>query len=197
MDNKLYENIMMRIAKVVKNAINESDEAVAKHGTHRTYYLNMDLNTEEESANPELQYLAIIRQIRDNDKDLFDDAKFKRSSYDKLYGENNHDYWTKKNTCTEFIEAELAKINADLDNTYFVQGIFELSSEQWSKIPNHMVGLNTTFDETGHMTDSSSITASSKNDNARMESDLNAYNLDKLKEIRYVKVNVPACKLSQ
>lgn len=45
MDNKLYENIMMRIAKVVKNAINESDEAVAKHGTHRTYYLNMDLNT--------------------------------------------------------------------------------------------------------------------------------------------------------
>lgn len=132
-----------------------------------------------------------------NDKDLFDDAKFKRSSYDKLYGENNHDYWTKKNTCTEFIEAELAKINADLDNTYFVQGIFELSSEQWSKIPNHMVGLNTTFDETGHMTDSSSITASSKNDNARMESDLNAYNLDKLKEIRYVKVNVPACKLSQ
>ena len=60
-----------------------------------------------------------------------------------------------------------------------------------------MVGLNTTFDETGHMTDSSSITASSKNDNTRMESDLNAYNLDKLKEIRYVKVNVPACKLSQ
>ena len=45
MDNKLYENIMMRIAKVVKNAINESDETVAKHGTHRTYYLNMDLNT--------------------------------------------------------------------------------------------------------------------------------------------------------
>ena len=37
--------------------------------------LNMDLNTEEESANPELQYLAIIRQIRDNDKDLFEKIK--------------------------------------------------------------------------------------------------------------------------
>lgn len=37
--------------------------------------LNMDLNTEEESANPELQYLAIIRQIRDNDKDLFEQIK--------------------------------------------------------------------------------------------------------------------------
>ena len=43
MNKQLYENIMMRIAKVVKNAINESDEAVEKHGTHRTYYLNMDL----------------------------------------------------------------------------------------------------------------------------------------------------------
>ena len=37
--------------------------------------LNMDLNTEEESANPELQYLAIIRQIRDNNKDLFEKIK--------------------------------------------------------------------------------------------------------------------------
>ena len=45
MNKQLYENIMMRIAKVVKNAINESDEAVEKHGTHRTYYLNMDLDT--------------------------------------------------------------------------------------------------------------------------------------------------------
>ena len=37
--------------------------------------LNMDLNTEEESANPELQYLAIIRLIRDNDKDVFEKIK--------------------------------------------------------------------------------------------------------------------------
>ena len=37
--------------------------------------LNMDLNAEEDSANPELQYLAIIRQIRDNDKDLFEKIK--------------------------------------------------------------------------------------------------------------------------
>jgi superfamily II DNA/RNA helicase len=38
--------------------------------------LNMDLNVDEESANPELAYLAVIRQIRDNAPDLF--AKIKR-----------------------------------------------------------------------------------------------------------------------
>lgn len=37
--------------------------------------LNMDLNTDEESANPELAYLAIIRQIRDNDVSLFEKIK--------------------------------------------------------------------------------------------------------------------------
>ncbi len=38
--------------------------------------LNADLDTDEESTNPELAYLAIIRQIRDNDPELF--AKIKR-----------------------------------------------------------------------------------------------------------------------
>ena len=38
--------------------------------------LNADLDTAEESTNPELAYLAIIRQIRDNDSELF--AKIKR-----------------------------------------------------------------------------------------------------------------------
>lgn len=37
--------------------------------------LNADLDQDEESANPELAYLAIIRQIRDNDKDLFEKIK--------------------------------------------------------------------------------------------------------------------------
>lgn len=37
--------------------------------------LNGDLNGNEESANPELAYLAIIRQIRDNDINLFDKIK--------------------------------------------------------------------------------------------------------------------------
>lgn len=37
--------------------------------------LNADLNGDEESANPELAYLAIIRHIRDNDIDLFDKIK--------------------------------------------------------------------------------------------------------------------------
>ena len=37
--------------------------------------LNGDLNGEEESSNPELAYLAIIRQIRDNDICLFDKIK--------------------------------------------------------------------------------------------------------------------------
>ena len=37
--------------------------------------LNMDLNAEEDSANPELKYLAVIRQIRDNDKTLFEKIK--------------------------------------------------------------------------------------------------------------------------
>ena len=32
--------------------------------------LNMDLDADEESANPELAYLAIIRQVRDNDVSL-------------------------------------------------------------------------------------------------------------------------------
>lgn len=37
--------------------------------------LNMDLDADEESANPELAYLAIIRQIRDNDVSLFEKIK--------------------------------------------------------------------------------------------------------------------------
>lgn len=37
--------------------------------------LNRDLNEEEYSANPELAYLAIIRQIRDNDSKLFERIK--------------------------------------------------------------------------------------------------------------------------
>ena len=37
--------------------------------------LNMDLDADEESANPELAYLAIIRQIRDNDVSLFEKVK--------------------------------------------------------------------------------------------------------------------------
>ena len=35
----------------------------------------MDLDADEESANPELAYLAIIRQIRDNDASLFERVK--------------------------------------------------------------------------------------------------------------------------
>lgn len=37
--------------------------------------LNADLDADEESSNPELAYLAIIRQIRDNDVNLFDKIK--------------------------------------------------------------------------------------------------------------------------
>lgn len=37
--------------------------------------LNKDIDDEEESTNPELAYLAIIRQIRDNDPVLFDKVK--------------------------------------------------------------------------------------------------------------------------
>ena len=37
--------------------------------------LNTDLNKDEESSNPELAYLAIIRQVRDNDINLFDKIK--------------------------------------------------------------------------------------------------------------------------
>lgn len=37
--------------------------------------LNRDLNEDEESSNPELAYLAIIRQIRDNDVSLFEKIK--------------------------------------------------------------------------------------------------------------------------
>ena len=37
--------------------------------------LNMDLDVDEESANPELAYLAIIRQIRDNDAGTFEKIK--------------------------------------------------------------------------------------------------------------------------
>lgn len=37
--------------------------------------LNMDLDADEESANPELAYLAVIRQIRDNDVSLFEKIK--------------------------------------------------------------------------------------------------------------------------
>lgn len=37
--------------------------------------LNADLNADEESSSPELAYLAIIRQIRDNDVNLFDKIK--------------------------------------------------------------------------------------------------------------------------
>jgi superfamily II DNA/RNA helicase len=55
--------------------------------------LNKDLNDEEESANPELAYLAVIRQIRDNDVSLFEKikrlprkAKTGRNS-DKVQGE--------------------------------------------------------------------------------------------------------------
>ena len=37
--------------------------------------LNSDLNSEEQSANPELAYLAVIRQIRDDDANLFERVK--------------------------------------------------------------------------------------------------------------------------
>lgn len=37
--------------------------------------LNSDMDSEEESTNPELAYLAIIRQIRDNDPQLFNKIK--------------------------------------------------------------------------------------------------------------------------
>lgn len=37
--------------------------------------LNKDMDDEEESTNPELAYLAIIRQIRDNDPELFNKIK--------------------------------------------------------------------------------------------------------------------------
>ena len=37
--------------------------------------LNKSIDDEEENANPELSYLAVIRQIRDNDESLFDKIK--------------------------------------------------------------------------------------------------------------------------
>ena len=37
--------------------------------------LNMDLDSDEETGSPELAYLAVIRQIRDNDKQLFEKIK--------------------------------------------------------------------------------------------------------------------------
>ena len=37
--------------------------------------LNKDLEEDEEGANPELAYLAIIRQIRDNDASLTEKSK--------------------------------------------------------------------------------------------------------------------------
>ncbi len=55
--------------------------------------LNANLDTDEESTNPELAYLAIIRQIRDNDPQLFSQIKrlpkkAKAGKYTDLMDEN-------------------------------------------------------------------------------------------------------------
>lgn len=62
--------------------------------------LNADLDQDEESANPELAYLAIIRQIRDNDKDLFE--KIKRLPKKAKTGRNST--LVKNNSTISFIK---------------------------------------------------------------------------------------------
>lgn len=94
--------------------------------------LNQNLDEDEESTNPELAYLAIIRQLRDNDPKLFDKVKRlpKQSKAGKMYDGYDDDrtvtfirkgalktFFLADDTCTKqlsFMEA-IKLIQADPD----------------------------------------------------------------------------------
>ena len=66
----------------IRNALLKAKEKNVVVGAHIGFddiqgfgYRDMDLDADEDSANPELAYLAIIRQVRDNDIALFDKIK--------------------------------------------------------------------------------------------------------------------------
>lgn len=92
--------------------------------------LNTDLNKEEESSNPELAYLAVIRQLRDNDINLFD--KIKRlpkkaktgKCSDKVKNEATMTF-IRKGYQKTFYKTE----NATTDQISFLDAVFYLKCE--------------------------------------------------------------------
>ena len=76
----LEENIMQKI-QAFHDTLGEDfkylsdDEQVTSHKLYRTLASKESLESEEEGGNPELGYLNIIRQIRDNDQKLFEKIK--------------------------------------------------------------------------------------------------------------------------
>ena len=87
--------------------------------------LNMDLNADEESVNPELAYLAVIRQIRDNDENLYE--KIKRLPRKAKTGRNSDK--VDKETTLSFIRKGYLKtfFKTDADKTEQISFIDAIS----------------------------------------------------------------------
>jgi len=110
-----------------------------------------------------------------------------------ITGNQPNDYWTKEVSTTVVLESQLAKIAA-VKTQYIVIAVFDLSSVL-KCATNHMVILNQNFNKDGYLTSPDDITASSKNDLARIneKKELYAYSLDNLKEIRIIEADSKKC----
>lgn len=119
----------------------------------------------------------------------------RKTSMDKIFNSSNDyakvtwDYFTKEVSGELKLKIEMAKAAA-LQGEYVVMGVFDLS-DTYSKITNHMVIINSNYDEFGVFAD---ITESSINDRNRLTKTPQVYCVDNLKEIRLVKVEKKCSK---
>lgn len=172
---------------------NSLTEYIYDNGCYLTEIFNADYTMNYYGLG-ELEYDSVGNL--NEQKSLFNGGDLKtKTAYDEIFGEGNHDYWTRDNSGTAFLESELAKMNADFENLYFVQGVFDLSKYN-KKIKNHMVGINEMFDENGMCKSKNSISPTSEHDVNRLKDEeiRSYYSLNNLKEIKYVKTKIPPCQ---
>lgn len=115
--------------------------------------LTSNLDQEEESTSPELAYLAIIRQIRDNDKPLFErikrlPKKSKTGRYSDKVGENATITFIRKGALKDFFITQ-----NDTEQISFIEAIKYLECEPdeprinvGSSYYNHYDANNAAFD---------------------------------------------------
>jgi hypothetical protein len=116
-----------------------------------------------------------------------DSGNMPLESMEKVFGEGNWDYWTKRVQGKETLQ-ELLKGYAESDKKYLVLGVFDLSSAN-PEVPNHMVGINALPEDDGVFA-KDSIVATSQGDVARLGSDeqRQAYSMENFKEFRVIEV---------
>ena len=123
-----------------------------------------------------------------NDKSIFakdsESLNGRKTSMDSLFGEGKWDYWTKDKQGIDGLYEKLKEYK-NSNKTYFIVGIFDLSSDT-AVATNHMVGISELPDGDGYFT--KGITGTSNGDYNRLINirDKSAYNLNNLKEIRVI-----------